>query len=207
MFRIDYNHTAAQKYADDMLDKVDDIIKDVLQPGFCIKKKIKNQQYDIVVEPHGFTKNFLNDYRNNTGLRNLLQGDFNYLRTIVERVRLDSPENFVKLGKRKYDRCYAGKPQFEDFHTIMSYIFVENGYEKSKFVDKETVVDSVGLKVCPYCGQSYIGSVRYPRSNGKIHVAKAQIDHFFPKGQYPFLALSYANFVGQSWKNENDVTL
>ena len=195
MFRIDYNHTAAQKYADDMLDKVDDIIKDVLQPGFCIKKKIKNQQYDIVVEPHGFTKNFLDDYRKNTDLRNLLQADFNYLRTIVERVRLDSPENFVKLGKRKYDRCYARRQQFEDFHTIMSYIFVENGYEKSKFVDKETVVDSVGLKVCPYCGQSYIGSVRYPRSNGKIHVAKAQIDHFFPKGQYPFLALSYANFV------------
>ena len=96
MFRIDYNHTAAQKYADDMLDKVDDIIKDVLQPGFCIQKKIKNQQYDIVVEPHGFTKNFLDDYRKNTDLRNLLQGDFNYLRTIVERVRLDAPENFVK---------------------------------------------------------------------------------------------------------------
>lgn len=196
MFKIEYDNTAAQRYAGGMLTKVDNIIRDVLWPGFHIDRELSDGTLvHVVVEPHGFTKQFLQDYRMTTGLKYLLQGDTTYLRSVVDRVRNDNPEHFIRLGKRKWTRCYPGRLQFEDFHTIMHYIFVENGYEVTDFVDKAKIVDDIGLKVCPYCGQSYIGSVSYPRNNGKMHVAKAQIDHFFPKGQYPFLALSYANFI------------
>ena len=196
MFKIDYDYVVAQQYAGTMAAKVDDIIRAVLCPGFHIDRTFSDGTLvHVVVEPHGFTKQFLQDYRKTTGLRTLLQGDTTYLRSVVERVRNDSPEHFIRLGKRKWTRCYPGRLQFEDFHTIMHYIFVENGCEVTNFVDKAKIVDDIGLKVCPYCGQSYIGSVCYPRNNGKMHIAKAQIDHFFPKGQYPFLALSYANFI------------
>ena len=196
MFKIDYNSALAEQYADDMLDKVDDVIDRVLQSGFAIDKQLKSgPSVKVIVGLHGFTRQFLNDFRKATQLRDLLQGDIVYLHQVVERVRNDNIEHFAKLGKRKWLRCYQGQLQFEDFHTIMHYIFVECGYEASNFVDKGKIVDDIGLKVCPYCGQSYIGKVQYPRNNGKMHVARAQIDHFYPKGQYPFLALSYANFV------------
>lgn len=196
MFKIDYDYAAAQRYAEDMLTKVDNTIRDVLRPGFHIDWELSDgTRVRVVVESRGFTRAFLRNFRKTSGLKELLQGDNAYLRNVVEIVRNDSLEHFIRLGKRKWTRCYSGRYQFEDFHTIMHYIFVECGYEVTNFVDKEKIVDDIGLRVCPYCGQSYIGSVSYPRSNGKMHIAKAQIDHFFPKGQYPFLALSYANFI------------
>ena len=199
MFRINYNYVLAGQYTNVMLDKVDAVINIVLQPGFKISKYLGRGTriipVEVVVDPQGFTRDFLCTYRKNKMLKPLLGGDVSYLRSLIDMVRMDSPEHFVKLTKRKYDRCYAGKSSFEDFHTIMTYIFVENGYEKKGFVNNDSIIDGIGLKVCPYCGQTYIGRFKYKRENGTMHVAKAQIDHFFPKGQYPFLALSYANFI------------
>lgn len=196
MFKIEYDYATAKQYADDMVTKVDTIIASVLSPLFHIDRELSDGTLvSVVVEPHGFTRQFLQDYRETTGLKDLLRGNTAYLRSVLARVRNNSPEHFVRLGKMKWKRCYPGMLQFEDFHTIMHFIFVECGYEAADFVDKGKIVDEIGLKVCPYCGQSYIGSVSYPRNNGRMHIAKAQIDHFFPKGQYPFLALSYANFI------------
>lgn len=214
MFRIDFNNIAAQDYARTILDKVDDVIKEVLEPGFKIQKKIgrgKNAiTVDVVVEQNGFTKKFLSIYQKDNRLKDLLQGDIVFLNKVVEKVKNDSNEHFNKLTKKKWQRCYNSN-SFEDFHTIMDYIFVECGYEKKGFVDTGKIVDEIGLKICPYCGQSYIESVWYPRCNGVMHIARAQIDHFYPKGRYPFLALSYANFVpccptcNQSLKHIEDV--
>lgn len=196
MFKIEYNSALAQQYADDMLDKVGEVIGRVLQSGFVINKQLASgPNVKVVVSQHGFTRQFLNDFSKATQLKDLLQGDIAYLQQVVERVRNENIDNLVKLGKRKWSRYYQGQLQFEDFHTIMHYIFVECGYDASNFIDKGKIVDDIGLKVCPYCGQNYIGKVLYPRNNGQMHVARAQIDHFYPKGQYPFLALSYANFV------------
>ena len=214
MFQINYNYIAAQQYAIIMLDKVDDVIREVLKPEFLLHKPIGRGNgsitVNIVVEQNGFTRQFLSGFRKNTGLRDLLQGDILFLKTVVNQVKNDSKEHFIKLTKRKWKRCYNTNT-FEDFHTIMDHVFVKCGYEKKDFVDTGNIVDEIGLKICPYCGQSYIGSVQYPRSNGKLHIAKAQIDHYFPKGKYPFLALSYANYVpscstcNQSHKHIEDV--
>ncbi|MFX8327742.1 hypothetical protein ABTL71_18955, partial [Acinetobacter baumannii] len=42
---------------------------------------------------------------------------------------------------------------------------------------------------CPYCNRSYI----YYISRRKE--IKPQIDHFFPKSKYPFLAMSFYNLI------------
>ena len=196
MFKIDYDYWAATQYADIMLDRVDREIQAVLSPGFVLQHKFRNgASVNVIVDPNGFTKQFLDDFRKSTDLRYLLQGDVAYLKRVVDRVLANSGEHINRLTIEKYQRCYSGRLYFDDFNTILHYIFVKQGYEVSGFVDGEKIVNRIGLKVCPYCGQSYIGSVKYPRGNGKMHIARAQIDHFFPKGQYPFLALSYANFI------------
>lgn len=198
MFKIDYNRYHACLYAGDMLDKVDSSIADVLKPDFKIEKTLGKDnpiKVTVIVERNGFTKQFLADFRKSTNLRQLLQGDTSYLRAVIDRVRNNSSGHFESLTKKKYDRYYSGLACFDDFHTILKYIFVDKGYAVDGFVDGKKVVSNLKLKVCPYCGQTYIASVSYPRGNGELHVARAQIDHFFPKGQYPFLALSYANFI------------
>ena len=197
MYKIEYNTVLASQHADDIVKRLDRKIARVLRMGFRyqIGSGTGATTVNVRVSPNGFTKQFLDDYRESTDLVLLLKGDMNYLRRVIERVRQNSPEHFVRLDDTKYNRCYPGQRTVDDFHTVMTYLFVDRGYESKGFLDKEDIVDGFGLKVCPYCGHNFISSVKYQRQDGTLNVAKAQIDHFFSKGKYPFLALSYANFV------------
>lgn len=49
------------------------------------------------------------------------------------------------------------------------------------------ITEKTGLKVCPYC------NISYTYNRGKT--ATAQLDHFFPKSEYPILALCFYNLV------------
>ena len=79
-----------------------------------------------------------------------------------------------------------------DFRRILNHIFVENIYEKTDFFDKSNFIEKKGLRTCPYCGRSYIFSIA--RKGSGVDV-KPQIDHFIPKGEFPFLAFSYYNLI------------
>lgn len=79
-----------------------------------------------------------------------------------------------------------------DFRRMLNRIFVDNIYGKKKFFSKSDFVRKKGLKVCPYCGRSYIFSVTRKGSNVDV---KPQIDHFIPKSEFPFLAFSYYNLI------------
>jgi hypothetical protein len=52
-----------------------------------------------------------------------------------------------------------------------------------------TFVDRLEIKVCPYCNRNYVYNI--PDDHRRI----SQIDHFFSKDKYPFLALSFYNLV------------
>lgn len=69
---------------------------------------------------------------------------------------------------------------FEDFYS-KEWDKIEN-YDRYKFVYKH------GLKTCPYCNRSYIFILK----NGKV---RPEIDHFFPKSIYPYLAMSFYNLI------------
>jgi hypothetical protein len=49
------------------------------------------------------------------------------------------------------------------------------------------------VNVCPYCGRSFIQTVRKKRGGGYIRTCQA--DHYLPKSEYPWLALSLRNLI------------
>lgn len=51
-------------------------------------------------------------------------------------------------------------------------------------------VDNLNVKVCPYCNRTFIHTI-----NRKNPSRTCQIDHFFPKDKYPYLALSFFNLI------------
>lgn len=53
-------------------------------------------------------------------------------------------------------------------------------------------VDNLGITVCPYCNRTYIQTAK--RDNKKAF-RTCQLDHFFSKDKYPYLALSFFNLV------------
>lgn len=81
------------------------------------------------------------------------------------------------------------------------------GY-KSDFIDKETsfwgayhFYEWAKVDVCPYCNSTEIG---VGKDNERGIKVRDQIEHFFPKAQYPFLSITLLNMIpGCSVCNEH----
>lgn len=56
---------------------------------------------------------------------------------------------------------------------------------------RHDLINSLGLKTCPYCNRQYITSWT-DKKNGKT---TADLDHFYPKSLFPLFALSAFNFI------------
>ena len=69
-------------------------------------------------------------------------------------------------------------------------IFVDNTYTSS--FRKDYFIKSLDIKVCPYCNRSFIECID---KKDKTTPIKGQIDHFYSKEKYPFLALSRFNLI------------
>lgn len=84
------------------------------------------------------------------------------------------------------DRLLCTKA-IDDFNRSLFKVFVDELYGK---LDKKKFVKNLNLRICPYYGRNYIFNV-----DRKEKTIKPQIDHFLPKGQFPFLAISYYNLI------------
>ncbi|MGB5919555.1 hypothetical protein [Arcobacter sp.] len=86
-------------------------------------------------------------------------------------------------------------PKSSDEYKLLFYIFVEHGYMKyftngKNFANYSayTFVENLNIKTCPYCNRNYIFVVK----KGKL---RPEIDHFYPKTVYPYLAVNYFNLI------------
>lgn len=57
--------------------------------------------------------------------------------------------------------------------------------------NRHKLLSLIGIEICLYCQRNYISS--YEENNSKK--TTADLDHFYPKSLYPFLALSLYNFI------------
>ena len=57
-------------------------------------------------------------------------------------------------------------------------------------VTSKSLLKKIDLKTCPYCNRNYI--FNFGKNNGE---ATAQLDHFYDKSTYPYLALSLYNLI------------
>ena len=72
-------------------------------------------------------------------------------------------------------------------NKIFGYAY--NNWRRWKY-SPYVFVEGIGLKTCPYCNRNYIFSV-----NKRSKKLRPEIDHFYPKSKYPFLAMSYGNLI------------
>lgn len=86
-------------------------------------------------------------------------------------------------------------PKKSDEYKLLFYIFVEHGYMKcftngknSDNYSAYTYVEKLDIRTCPYCNRNYIFIVK----KGKL---RPEIDHFYPKTVYPYLAVNYFNLI------------
>lgn len=95
----------------------------------------------------------------------------------------DYQKEFKLDKKGKIDKA-------EDKYQTVQEVFVDKGYGKDDF--KETVWKVTNLRVCPYCNRTYIPLISWATDKSAI---KGQLDHFYPKDTYPYLAISFYNLI------------
>lgn len=73
--------------------------------------------------------------------------------------------------------------------------FSNYGYDSDSFPAEELMND-LDLTVCPYCNRNFVKSIKVKIGGaGKDLFVKGQLDHFYPRSLYPYLAICKHNLV------------
>jgi len=119
-------------------------------------------------------------------IENIVNADIKKQKSFIETIKKDYPD----IAKK-----YNNKDTKPKIYQAVKYIFVDRGYEANISTTSDTsiaykLVENLGIKTCPYCNRNYISFV-----NTKKKKTRPQLDHFYPKAIYPFLACSFYNLI------------
>lgn len=218
MYRIEYPSDATlKKQLAPLKKRIEELINQYLPSmgKYELKNVVNNKhlKLSVKVKKNSITEWFLKWLLESNHIEELLIGDMDALLGIVKKVEdervnrnIKEEEVYCSLSQDSYVRLYnkgvkisrRKKVTVDHFQTILYEIFVKQGYNgyigkgetKRLLFDKADHVKGLNLRICPYCGRSFIYSVE---ENGTT--VKPQVDHFLPKSKYPYLALSYFNLI------------
>jgi hypothetical protein len=118
-------------------------------------------------------------------MENILKANTNKLKEYIQYFQINYP-NSIGIEKQK-------KEDWLPLYKILRDEIFENEYNnwgKRKKYGSYTFVETLDLETCPYCNRNYIFIV--DEESGKL---RPEIDHFYPKSIYPFLAMSFYNLI------------
>lgn len=185
MIKIKKNDNLLIQHSNYLVAKLDKRIDNILKDGFFKKSKKE-------IHFHKDIEIFLNIIKLNLNI--IVSANNEELVKII---------NFFKFHYPCLVKHYEKQESKPFIYSIIYNIFVENGYDrylsdvysdKEKTKEKEyhsyKLVKELGLKCCPYCNRSYISFVK-----NKEKQTRPQLDHYYPKAIYPFLACSFYNLI------------
>lgn len=87
-------------------------------------------------------------------------------------IKEDAECNKITINKIKEELYYIFKKNFEN---LTGRIWIHD------------YLKILNVSVCPYCNRNYVNAV--------YNKQKPDLDHYFPKGEYPYLAVSIFNLI------------
>lgn len=135
---------------------------------------------------------FIGMYLENRGLEDMMNTPAADLWKLISSIE----RNFPQLQS-----CRLNKDSRETtpLYLFLKYHLVEHGYKngfqenKRKYLlPKDELIESVGIDVCPYCNRTFIYTTKTIQGN---KVAQAELDHFFSKEKFPYLAIAKYNLI------------
>lgn len=198
MIKIGYSHP---KKLHEIWTVHDDVRK--LISAATATKTIKIGRNSVNLDP---TSTSFIDYLNDNGqaaLNDILTKTPDILSATyikdIEKLFPDFVTDKGKVGKRNQT--------FSQVREVAYTIFVTNGYEKLK--RKAEFYAALDVKVCPYCNRCLIEPIN---DGADKKTVVGELDHFYCKSKYPYLAVSLYNLVpscgicnGKSRKGEKDL--
>ena len=125
----------------------------------------------------------------------------NYIKDNLKGILIAKDTNLKKYIKHftdNYKGNAIGKANQEEkdwkrlYKILRKDIFEKeyNNWGRRSTYGAYTFVQTLDLKTCPYCNRNYTFVI--DSSNGKL---RPELDHFYPKSIYPFLAMSFFNLI------------
>jgi len=103
--------------------------------------------------------------------------------------KLFSRIRYICLGRSRLTNRIEDK--YPLWFKEISKIF---NYDKLRAEYGVEIISSTNLAACPYCNARKIEVVK-----GLFAVGTPDLDHFYPKSRYPFLATTLSNFIPSCW--------
>lgn len=125
-----------------------------------------------------------------------------YCKKVIEKknIKIDDKDYEPLFIAYPFDNDFNINPSYEtkykdkyDFRTLYTAFRSPQGEMKKEWCASQ-LIEELGIKVCPYCGQQYFGLV--PDKNTKEYkISEATLDHFLSKKKYKYLALNIYNLI------------
>lgn len=141
------------------------------------------------------------------GVKNLVNKSPSDIRTYISEMERKYPELVVD----RKAKCRNPQASVHNLYECIEKAFSNHGYDHSTF-PKDAIQDDLGLTACPYCNRNFIKNIKVTNRKGVEETGpKGQLDHFFPRSLYPYLAICKYNLVpccptcnGASGKHNKD---
>lgn len=98
------------------------------------------------------------------------------------------PKGIKELSNNLVVNYADFKNHSSTLYRVTYKLFVDEGYKK---LPNDNLIEATGADVCPYCNRVFIKNV--DGKDGKQ--VKGQLDHFYDKAQYPYLAILKYNLI------------
>ncbi|GHH99743.1 hypothetical protein [Neobacillus kokaensis] len=126
---------------------------------------------------YGKIDNWFKSNGSHKGFQDVILADFDELTKIKESYKFSAfPDEIKYISNTLYTNYFADS---------------KRGLGQKNY-SAASLVELLDVKVCPYCNRNYINNINYSRKGVK---RTCQIDHFYCKEKYPFLAISFYNLI------------
>lgn len=120
----------------------------------------------------------------------LFADNCSFFEYIIEKRELIISGNLSELKKfsESLNTNYSNLLQNDDIKKILLSIFNYEQFKESKNYCAFDFAKKLGVRVCPYCNRSYVFGICKEGT-------RLELDHYYPKSAYPYLAISFYNLI------------
>lgn len=105
---------------------------------------------------------------------------------LADMKKLPQIKNAYKSSTFTDEVKYIKDNLYSSYFANSSNYLIDTDYNAAKLIQK------LGIIVCPYCNRNFINNVTYSNRGLK---RTSQMDHYYCKEKYPFLAMSFYNLI------------
>ena len=183
----------------------EEFYKDLFNKSF-----VKNLKKDLKNNSKWYKENILPKIEETCEFLKFKEDKSNSLKEYLDKLEKIKKEKKDFEIEKKFDKDLIKRLKEMDLpkEYLPNKLFIYKEYLPNKLFhyeklykgnwNRHELLSLMGIEVCPYCQRNYISNYEdYEENNKKMKTKKttAHLDHFYPKADYPFLALSLYNFI------------